>query len=73
MSRKLVTPTGRRIARERPRSLDPLWLLGVGGLAMMLEGCRLVGDIFRAGVLVGVLGIILFVALVFGVIRLFTS
>jgi hypothetical protein len=70
MSREIDTKTS---ADKQPRSLDPTWLLTLGGLAVTLEGCRLVGDIFRAGVWVGVVGVILFAAMIIGAIRFFTS
>jgi hypothetical protein len=70
MSRKIVVSTHGEKDVDEARSLNPTWLLGLGGAAIMLEGCRLVGDIFRAGVFVGVVGIILFVALFVGLVRL---
>jgi hypothetical protein len=68
MARKLDVST--QGGNDQIRSVSPTWLLGLGGAAVMLEGCRLVGDIFRAGVFVGVAGIILFVALFVGLVRL---
>jgi hypothetical protein len=47
-----------------------VWLLALGGAAMMLEGCSVVGDIFRAGAFIGVVGVVLFVALFVGLVRL---
>lgn len=70
MSRKIeVSPSGSK-DQSPIASLSPTWLLGLAGAAAMLEGCRLVGDIFRAGVFVGVLAIILCVALFVGLVRL---
>jgi hypothetical protein len=71
MSQRIDTKTG--VPTKEPGSIDPTWLLSLGALAMMLEGCRVVGDIFRAGVFVGIAAVILCVAVVIGAIRLFTS
>jgi hypothetical protein len=70
MSGKIDLSTPRKDARKRQFSLEPTWFLALGGAAIMLEGCRVVGDIFRAGVFVGVVGVILCVALFVGLIRL---
>jgi hypothetical protein len=68
MSGKIVnTPSGDD--RKLGFSLNPTWLLALGAAAVSLEGCRVVGDIFRAGVFVGVVGVILFVALFVGLVR----
>jgi hypothetical protein len=73
MSGKNDLSTPRGAARQGRFSLEPTWFLALGGAAIMLEGCRVVGDIFRAGVFVGVVGVILCVALVVGLIRLLMS
>ena len=41
-------------------------------LALAMPGCRVVGDIFKAGVWVGVLVVVVLVALVAGIARLAT-
>jgi hypothetical protein len=69
MSGKIDT-TPREQDRKPRFSLEPTWFLALAGAAAMLEGCRVVGDIFRAGVFVGVVGVILCVALFIGLIRL---
>jgi hypothetical protein len=38
-------------------------------LAFTLTGCELVGDIFEAGIWVGVIGVVLVVVLIFWIIR----
>lgn len=38
-------------------------------LALTLTGCELVGDIFAAGIWVGVIGLMLVVVLIFWIIR----
>ncbi len=38
-------------------------------LATTLTGCELVGDIFEAGIWVGVIGVVLVVVLIFWIIR----
>jgi hypothetical protein len=70
MSGKIDLRTSRGEDRKQRFSIEPTWLLALGGVAVMLEGCRVVGDIFRAGVFVGVVGVILCVALFIGLIRL---
>jgi hypothetical protein len=70
MSRRIDVSTQRGEDRNDRFSPDPVWLLGLGGAAVMLEGCQAVADIFRAGVFVGVVGVILVVALLVGLIRL---
>jgi hypothetical protein len=73
MSRKIESRTDPADDMTRASTSSPVWLLGIGGAAAMLEGCRLVGDIFRAGVFVGVVSIIVFVALFVGLVRLLTG
>lgn len=46
-------------------------LIALAALLAMSSGCRAVGDIFKAGVWVGVVVIIAVVAIVGGVIRIF--
>jgi hypothetical protein len=50
----------------QPRSTA---LLVFATLSMSLNDCRIVGDIFKAGVWVGVIAVGLVVALVFGLVR----
>jgi hypothetical protein len=44
-------------------------LVLASSLALSLNACELVGDIFKAGVFVGVLAVVLFVAIVIAVVR----
>jgi hypothetical protein len=45
-------------------SLLPLFLL-----IMTFSSCEIIGDIFKAGIWVGVIGVVLFVALIIWVLR----
>ena len=51
---------------DHPRSTS---LLVLATLSMSLNDCRIVGDIFKAGVWVGVIAVGLVVALLFGLVR----
>jgi hypothetical protein len=42
----------------------------LGSLAVSLNGCAIIGGIFKAGVWVGVIAVALVVGLVFGVVRM---
>jgi hypothetical protein len=53
---------------DHPRSTS---LLVLATLSMSLNDCRIVGDIFKAGVWVGVIAVGLVIALLFGLVRLF--
>jgi hypothetical protein len=50
------------------RKFNILAVLAVLVLPFLMTGCELVGDIFRAGIWVGVLGVVALVALVVWVI-----
>ncbi len=47
--------------------------LAIAGTLMTLNGCRVVGDIFKAGVWVGIVIVGLVVALLFGITRAFST
>jgi hypothetical protein len=47
--------------------------LAIASALTMLPGCRVVGDIFKAGIWVGVVIVGLIVALLFGLTRAFST
>ena len=47
-------------------------LLGALGILLTLSGCRLVGDIFKAGAAVGVIAVVIVLAIVGGIAALIT-
>jgi hypothetical protein len=54
-----------------PRRNQAAWLALVALSLTMLEGCRLVGDVFKAGVWVVILGILLVIGLIAGGVAAF--
>ena len=48
----------------------PLAVIVPATLAVSLNGCAIIGGIFKAGVWVGVLAVAFVVALIFGVVRM---
>jgi flagellin-like protein len=42
-------------------------------LAVMASGCAAIGDIFKAGAWTGIIGVIVLLAIVFAVARMFTG
>jgi flagellin-like protein len=42
-------------------------------LAVVLSGCAAIGDIFKAGAWTGIIGVIVLLAIVFAVARMFTG
>jgi hypothetical protein len=50
--------------------MDPKKLMVISALVTMTPGCRAIADIFKAGVWVGVVVVVLVMALVAGIIRL---
>ena len=56
---------------EKVRSSVPS-LVALGGMLFLLSGCRLVGDIFKAGAAVGVIAVVFVLAVVGGIAALLT-
>ncbi len=51
----------------------PALVLAVACCAMTLNGCRVIGDIFKAGVGVGIFVVVVVLALVGGVVAMVTK
>jgi hypothetical protein len=66
----MKSSTERTHSIER-RALGPAALAPVAVLATLLEGCRLVGGVFKVGMWIGVIAIIAVLAIVGGLVSLF--
>ena len=62
------TARSRSIERraERAAALAPIAVL-----AMLMNGCRAIGDIFKAGIWVGIVAIVAVLAIAFGLLSIF--
>jgi hypothetical protein len=56
--------------RELSRHFSLLFALLVSAV-VLVPGCQVIGDIFKAGVWVGVIVVIIVLALIFGIMRMF--
>jgi hypothetical protein len=45
------------------------WILSILSMAMLLTGCEIIGDIFKAGMWVGIIIVVLVAGLVFWLVR----
>ena len=49
----------------------PLLFVFLFSAVLLVPGCQVIGDIFKAGVWVGIIVVIIVLALIFGVARMF--
>lgn len=64
-----IYPISSPLNNTTMKNLPISQLLIFAVLALTLTGCELVGDIFEAGIWVGVIGVVLVVVLIFWIIR----
>lgn len=51
------------------KNITLTWILSILSIAMLLSGCQVIGDIFKAGMWVGILIVVLVAGLVLWIIR----
>ena len=65
--------TTKAAARTAVRRIDVLTATMLLAVSVLVSGCSVIGDIFKAGVWVGIIFVVVIIAIIVGVMRMFSK